>query len=89
MRLLKNRDLTAFSGQRTAKDQAALLETDVKAGGSRNRGPWRGGKVPWNAHYAKEHERNCTSGENPCTSHGINSLWMIEQLGREAARYHI
>ncbi|MGZ9151030.1 MAG: hypothetical protein ACXW4C_09260 [Nitrospira sp.] len=45
--------------------------------------------MPWNAHYAKEHERNCTSGENPCTSHGINSLWMIEQLGREAARYHI
>mgnify|MGYP003403085855 FL=1 len=31
--------------------------------------------MPRKAHHAEKHERNCPSGENPCTSHGINSLW--------------
>ncbi|CUS36849.1 hypothetical protein COMA2_280003 [Candidatus Nitrospira nitrificans] len=78
MGLLKNRGLTAFSGQGTAKDQAAVLEAGVKAGGSHNRRPWRRGEMPRDAHHAEEHERNRTSGKNPRTSHGINSPWTME-----------
>ena len=72
MSLFKNRGLTAFVRQRTAKHQAALFDTGMKAGMSYG-GPWRR-EMPWDAHHGEEYQRNDTAGENSRTPHGISPL---------------
>ncbi len=72
MSLIKNSELTAIIGQRTAKDQAALFNAGVKGGRCHDR--TRRGQVSRDAYPGKNDQRNDTAGENSRTPHELSPL---------------